>query len=310
MYFIDGHCDTLTTAINKGESLLDHTGHLNLRKLASFRTAVQIFAVWLNEEQLATPYDTAIQIIEQGSQAFTNNAELIRPARSYTQVLENINAGVCSAILGLEGAEPIGTDMARLHKLHEKGMRVLTLTWNRDNALSGGITTPNAPGLTNFGVDVVAECQSLGVIVDVSHISEKGFWDVAQITTKPFFASHSNCKALASHRRNLDNKQIRAIAGSGGVVGVNFCDAFLSDGYAPDMEDVLRHLEHIINTGGVESAALGGDLDGIPEPASKWFEDVQIYESIFYRLAQIYGNTVAEKVFFKNYLRLFKDTLG
>ncbi|MCL2617270.1 MAG: dipeptidase [Defluviitaleaceae bacterium] len=307
MYFVDGHCDTLTLAIGKGEDLLNHTGHLSIEKLASFKTAVQVFAIWLDDEQIKTAYEATIGFIDQAHKIFANNSNCIRLATSYSDIIQNIDAGVCTAILGAEGAEPIGSDLARLREFYNKGLRVLTFTWNRDNELSGCIATPNAGGLTQFGHEALAECERLGILVDVSHISVSGFNDVAQAATKPFFASHSNCKALASHKRNLEDAQIRIIAEAGGVVGVNFCDAFLSDSPGPDMNDVLRHIAHIINIGGVECAAFGGDLDGTASPVSGWYKDVLIYKSLYEHVEQVHGATTADKIFFQNYLRMFKE---
>ena len=309
MYFIDGHCDTLTLAMSKGEDLYSHGGHLNIEKLAKFRPAVQVFAIFLRDEQLTSAYETTMAVMDYAHDEFNKNSKYIRLARSYADVTQNMNDNICSAILGVEGGEPIDDDMGRLHELHFRGMRVLTLTWNRDNKISGGIGDPDSGGLTPFGRDVVAECARLGVIVDVSHISPRGFADVAEAAKVPFFASHSNCRALASHKRNLEDGQIRVIADSGGVVGVNFCDAFLSDSPSPDMNDVLRHIDHLIKIGGTECAALGADLDGTADPASGWYKDVLVYEPLYGRVAQAHGASVADKVFFGNYLRMFKEVL-
>ncbi|MCL2852952.1 MAG: dipeptidase [Defluviitaleaceae bacterium] len=309
MYFVDGHCDSLTLALSKGEDLYDHSGHLSIEKLARFAPSVQVFAIWLSDEQVAAAYESTVEIMNHARGVFDANSAYIRLATSYDDIARNIDERVCSAILGLEGGEPIGGDMGRLHDLHARGLRVLTLTWNRDNELSGSIAAPDAGGLTAFGREVVAECGRLGALVDVSHISKRGFWDVAETAVRPFFASHSNCKAIASHKRNIDDEQIRAIASRGGVVGVNFCDAFLSDSPSPDMDDVLRHIGHIINIGGVECTALGGDLDGISPPESGWFEDVTVFKSLYERVAKLHGSSSADKIFFGNYLRMFKEAM-
>ena len=307
MYFIDGHCDSLTQALSNGEDLLSRQGHLNIEKLTQFSPAVQVFAIWLNDALLANAYESTLDVIGCAHEIFTRNSAQIRLAKSYCDVVGNIGDVVCSAILGVEGGEPIGSDIERLYDLKSRGLRVLTLTWNRNNELSGSIAIPNAEGLSDFGREVVRECGRIGILVDVSHISLRGFWDVAETSKLPFFASHSNCKALASHKRNLDDKQIRSIANSGGVAGINFCDAFLSDSPNPDMDDVLCHISHLINTGGVECAALGGDLDGISDPGSGWFSDVTIYGLLYERLSKLHGSLSADKIFFGNYLRLFKD---
>ncbi|MCL2618315.1 MAG: dipeptidase [Defluviitaleaceae bacterium] len=305
MFFVDGHCDTLTVAKTGGEDLFSRAGHINLEKLARFAPSVQVFAIWLTDDQLADAYAATCEVMDYAHAEFAKHPGHIRIALSRADVAGNIGDRVCSAILGAEGGEPIGSDMGKLHSLYAKGLRVLTLTWNRGNNISGSIACPDGRGLTAFGREVLGECERLGILVDVSHISTAGFWDVARAAKKPFFASHSNCRALASHRRNLDDSQIRAIADCGGVVGVNLYDAFLSDSPKPGMDDVVRHLQHLVNVGGQDCAALGGDLDGIPEPTSGWFTDVTVYEALYHRLTALCGASLADKIFRENSLRVF-----
>ena len=309
MRFIDGHCDTITAAMDKGENLRHFGGHLNLEKMLRFAPSVQVFSIWLNDERLIDPYQSTVDALDWAHNEFDKNADLIAVARSYGDIVANDSAGKNSALLGIEGGYPLGADMNRLYALHERGVRVLTMTWNHDNALSGGIATSNATGLSQFGRDVVAECAKLGIAIDVSHISTKGFDDVASVTTVPFFASHSNCKAITDHRRNLTDQQISTIANRGGVVSLNLYDDFLSNTHDPTMEDALRHLDHMLQVGGAQCPSLGGDLDGIEDPKRGWFADVSIYEALYDRVCAAHGSTIADNIFFANYLRMFKDVL-
>lgn len=309
MTFIDGHCDTLTMAMRAGKELWDFDGHLNFEKLRRFRGPVQVFAIWLDDDEIKQPYDNTIQAVDFAKEQFKKHEDIIKLANSYDDVLANMDAGICTALLGIEGAEPIGSDISKLHHFYSEGVRVLTLTWNRKNAVSESIACEAGHGLTSFGREVVAECNRLGILVDVSHLSVKGFWDLVEYSETPFTASHSNCLKLCSHRRNLDDEQIREIARRGGVIGLNLATAFLHD--TPEkanIDTVLRHLEHMANVGGVGCAALGGDLDGIPA-TPEGINDLLDYEKLYKRIEAEFGVQDANKIFFGNFLRVFGETL-
>ena len=308
MTFIDGHCDTLTMAMRAGQGLWGFDGHLNLDMLSRFRAPTQVFAIWQkDDDEVLRAYEHAKASIEFGRGEFIRHGEIIRIAYSFDDVLMNMDEGVASAIFGLEGAEPIGNSIDVLREFYDDGVRVLTLTWNRKNAVSESIICEGGAGLTPFGLEVLSACNEMGILVDVSHLSDKGFWDVAEHSRVPFVASHSNCKALCGHRRNLSDDQIRAVAQKNGAIGVNMVVAFLDDNSEADIDTLIRHLEHIANIGGIDTPAIGGDLDGTAR-LPKGIDNLLSYEALYRRIELEFGKD-ASKIMFANFLRVFGETI-
>jgi membrane dipeptidase len=176
--------------------------------------------------------------------------------------------GKIAMVLCLEGASPLEDDIANLRNLHRLGLRSLGLTHNWRNQLADGVLERSGGGLTHFGVAVVRECNRLGVIVDVSHLSDRGLEDVLEFSKKPIIASHSNCKAIRSHVRNLSDAQIRAIAEHGGVIGVHALNTLVGDTPQPPLSELIRHIEHLAEIGGIDCVGLGPDL------LENWQEDI------------------------------------
>ena len=174
-----------------------------------------------------------------------------------------IAAGKIAAFLSIEGGEALAGSLGVLRMLYKVGVRSLTLTWNGRNELGDGVGA-SGKGLTAFGRAVVREMNDLGMLVDVSHLSERGFWDAMKVSTQPLIASHANCRALCDHPRNLTDAQIRAVAGQGGVIGVTFVPDFLG-GETPSVDNVLDHIDHMIAVGGEDCVGLGSDFDGTKE---------------------------------------------
>ena len=182
---------------------------------------------------------------------------------------ENLKNGKISAFLTLEDGRSINGSMEKLERYYDMGVRLISLTWNYANCLG----FPNSPdrelmrkGLTSFGKEAVERMEELGMLVDVSHLSDGGFYDVADICKGPFVASHSNCRSLTPHPRNLTDEMIRIVAEKGGVIGLNFAPGFLGkDIHNSDsrVDDMILHLQHLWNKGGEDCLALGSDLDGI-----------------------------------------------
>lgn len=189
-----------------------------------------------------------------------------------------------SGLLAIEGGEAICGDIRKLQAVYEKGVRLMTLTWNYVNELGypNVLTLPdgtldfvsrNQKGLTETGVTIIKEMEQLGMIIDTSHLSDGGFWDVYHNTKKPFAASHSNAAAVRNVSRNLTDDMIKALAERGGIAGLNFCEWFLGEGWSANPEEkaiqqlqaMVEHVKYMVNKGGIEVCALGTDFDGIDE---------------------------------------------
>ncbi len=213
--------------------------------------------------------------------------------------------GKSAAVLTVEGAsflEDDGTALVRLDALEQAGAAMVTLTWNGANALGSGNDTPG--GLTSFGRRMVAELESRRIAVDVSHLNEQGFSDLCACATRPFAASHSNARAVCDHPRNLADWQLREIGRCGGVVGLNYFQDFLAD--TPDQatpDQVLRHVEHMLELAGEHAVALGSDYDGCDVP--DWLRPCFKVSGLYDLLELTYGSTLAERIFFRNALDFF-----
>jgi membrane dipeptidase len=182
--------------------------------------------------------------------------------RTYGDIQRAKEAGKIGLILGMEGAEPLGMDIQLLRIFYELGLRVLGLThalrtYLADGAFFSVRKTGQLGGLTDVGARFLEEAEKLGIVVDVSHLNDPSFWDVIKFAQAPVIASHSNCRALRDHLRNLTDDQIKAVADGGGVVGVNACSVFVNP---PDLEHLVDHIDHIVKVGGIEHAGLGPDF--------------------------------------------------
>jgi len=193
------------------------------------------------------------------------------------EVRHCFDCGIIAVIMHIEGAEAIDNDFNTLELLHRAGLRSVGLVWSRPSRFGHGVpfrfpgSTDTEPGLTNLGRELVKTCNQLNIVVDISHLNETGFWDVAEISDAPLVASHSNCHSICPHSRNLTDKQLEAIGESGGIVGVNFATGFIRpDGQMrtdTDLDDLLHHMDHLIKHVGIDGVGFGSDFDGakIPE---------------------------------------------
>ena len=221
-------------------------------------------------------------------------------ARTIAEADAALAAGKTAAVFTVEGAsflEDDGAAEGRLDALADAGVRMVTLTWNGPNALGSGNDTSH--GLTGFGRSCVGELERRGIIVDVSHLNDAGFKDVCATARRPFAASHSNARAVCGHPRNLADWQLRELADCGGIAGLNFCTQFLTDRLAdPTRDDVLRHVDHVLETAGEDVLALGSDYDGCDVPS--WLEPCDRIGALHELLACEFGRDIADKVFFRN----------
>jgi membrane dipeptidase len=206
-----------------------------------------------------------------------DRAGLLRICRTVDELEAAIKAGTFAAIAHIEGAEGIGADLSGLHTLYAAGLRSIGPVWSRNNVFGHGVpfaypSSPDTgPGLTDAGRALVKACNELGILIDLSHITEQGFWDVAKHSTAPLVATHSNVHAITPSARNLTDKQLAAIKDTGGVVGLNFAVAFLrEDGQEradTGIATMIRHIDHMVEHVGIDGVALGSDFDGAMIPA-------------------------------------------
>ena len=285
----DLHCDTALELIDKDlkpkASLGQNQGHIDLTRAAELGGYCQCFAMFTFPkftEWFGRPVTEVFEgMVSNLLRELEENSDVIRLAGNTAQINENLAAGKMSAILTLEGPAGIDYDPARVEELYNRGFRISTLGWNEQNSLVGSHHTGG--GLTDRGREYVRECQRLGILVDVSHISDEGFWDIMNITEAPVIASHSNARAVCGVSRNLTDDMFRAICQTGGTAGINLFTAFLGEKNV-DLDTVCDHIFHLmeLDPSGTH-ISLGGDLDGCDTlPAG--FTGVNSYNALADRL--------------------------
>ncbi len=284
MNYIDLHCDTLSEAFLKGKKdiFCFPEAMADVQRLQKAGAAAQFFAIYMLP-QCESVKDTAdhdtLEIPDDDSyiealcgileQTQAEHHEAIALTKSAFEFEENCRAGKISAFLTLEDGRAVDGSMEKLEHFYEKGIRLISLTWNFENCFGAPNSMDRAimeQGLTPFGKEAVSRMEELGMMVDVSHLSDGGFWDVAGILRGPFVASHSNCRALSPHPRNLTDEMLHILGERGGVAGLNFCPAFLHQDITrkdSTIESMIAQVKHMVNKGGIECAAIGTDFDGI-----------------------------------------------
>jgi len=280
----DLHCDTALELLGredqKEKSLRTNDCHIDLERAGKLAGYCQCFACfttpymqdWMKVSP-KTVFEKEIGILKK---SLHENADLIRQAFSAHDVEENLKNGLMSAVLTIEGPAGFGFDPARLEELYEMGFRITSLGWNENNPLAGSNVTGG--GLTDLGREYIKEAQRLGMIIDVSHISDEAFWDIMDVTQAPIMATHSNSRAICEHTRNLTDDMFLAICKTGGVSGFNQYDAFV--GTEPDLDTACDHFLHFMELDPeCKHIALGGDLDGC-ESLPRGFEGVQSYPDL------------------------------
>ena len=312
----DGHCDTLLRSWDQnspyynGGSLRENSGHIDLlRTHQALGCYCQFFAVFGSRN--TAPGMSCGEIYEQQYALFVRemekNRDLVSHCRTAAEAVRANEAGKTAAFLAVEGAELLDCDLERLEDAWRKGVRAINLTWNYENALSGSNAESPEKGLTEQGKAFVTRMQELGMLVDVSHLSDPGFWDVAELAERagtPFLAGHSNARALCPHKRNLTDEQFTAIIKVQGVAGLNMCGEFL--GEHPTLDTLVAHIEHWMALGGEKNVSIGGDWDGCD--LFPGMEDITGLEQLYERLLRLnYNETVVRAVFYNNMMRVVSD---
>lgn len=308
----DLHCDTALALLgetrNEAGSLKKNKLHIDLERASQLEAYCQCFACFttpmMQEWNKLSPIVVFERELATIQREMDKHKRLMSIAYSMADVEANREKGKMSAILTIEGPAGFDFDPALLENLHQIGFRITSLGWNEQNVLTGSNVTGG--GLTDQGREYVREAQRLGMLVDVSHISDEGFWDILEMTQAPVLATHSNSRALCGHSRNLTDDMFRAICRTGGVAGINQYADFL--GESPTLDTVCDHIFHFMEldpTG--KHIALGGDLDGC-EQLSQGFEGIQSYPVLARRLRERgLGEETIRDIFWNNALNVLRS---
>lgn len=319
MNVCDMHCDTITVLENSKQSLLKNDLHIDIFKLFKGQYMLQCFAIFhnLSKGHLFSRFKSSYAYFVSEME---KNQNVISQITSYSQLMNNLSQHKISALLTVEEGGIIEGSLQKLDYLYSCGVRMMTLTWNFPNEIGypnifynekgADLYTPNTKnGLTPFGISVVKRMNELGMIIDVSHLSDEGFYDVIKYSSSPIVASHSNARGVQGVVRNLTDDMLIKLKENGGVVGINYCPIFISSNKEDQIEDIVDHIEYIKKLVGVDVIALGSDFDGIGTP--KGMENasctIKLKEALLRR-----GFTLKEikKIFADNFLRVFKRVCG
>lgn len=238
----------------------DPFGDFWLEQLLLGGVELQVLPVYTEEQHVGEgALRRCLLMIEEAYNIADVHAENVAIAHTGSQLERILAAGKIALVLAIEGSEPVGSNVELIDTLFRSGIRMSSLTWNRRTMMADGVGENDTGGrLTRLGVEAIARMEELGMVVDVSHLSDAGFWHVAEVASKPFVASHSSCRALQDHPRNLTDDQIRAVAASGGFVALNAFGPFLHD--RPTIHHYIDHLQHAVSLVGADHVALGPDF--------------------------------------------------
>lgn len=304
----DLHCDTSNELIGTGytefSELRENSAHIDLQRAGKLSGYAQCFACFTTTDTGTDPKDIFGRKLSALLREVDKNSDLIHFAHSGDEIERNKKDGIMSAILTIEGTAGFDFDWGRLEELHEIGFRMSTLGWNESNRLTGSNLTGG--GLTSMGRDYLRELQRFKMLVDVSHISDEGFWDIIELTTAPVVASHSNSRAMCNHSRNITDEMFKAICKTDGVVGINLYSLFLGEN--PTFDTVCDHIIHFLNFDPEgKHIALGGDLDGC-ESFPKGFHGVQDYPKLADSLLKRgLSEQMVYDIFWNNAVRVFSQ---
>lgn len=310
MRVFDAHCDTIYQCYQKNTSLLkaNPRGHLDLKRMKRFSACAQFFAIFedakdKSAKEMKEIFQKQYQIFR--SELGQNQEEVVFCCTSGEADVAFLQ-GKVAAFLSVEGAELLGCSLEELDLAYVFGVRAVNLTWNRSNVLSGSALEESDRGLSPLGKTFVRRMQKLGMLVDVSHLSDPGFWDVIDLAEKPVIASHSNSRAICQHPRNLNDAQFSALSQIGGVAGLNLYSDFL--GTDPDFNTIRAHLDHFWTLGGENHVSLGGDWDGCDMMPRGFEEGIVGLEKLYeYLLQRNYSESLLEKLYFKNLMRVVDE---
>lgn len=320
----DAHGDIWTDVTVKRQDGKENVfKNLHLERYKEGQVNSGIFVIWIDPPNDKNPQKRALEIIENMSVEITNNRDLFKIIKKYDDMKEAMDSDKFGVVIGSEGLSYIGTNINLINALYLFGVRHASLTWNEENELATGAKGNKDRGLTKYGAEAVKRMEELGMIVDVSHANEKTFWDIYDIVTKPFIASHSNCRALCDSPRNLTDEQLKAIKEKGGVVGLNaFADFVADDPKDRDIEHLVDHLDHMVEVMGIDHVGLGFDFDDYltgetlsffaeGDSKTKGLENITKVPKLIEILEQRgYSSEDIEKIKYKNFARIIQQILG
>ncbi len=303
MKIFDLHCDTAGECYNQGVSLYSNNLHLSIERASVYEGYTQLFAVWIPDELRGA------EAVEYFNNVADNFYKELALHKEYISVYGTKTKTPVKAILTVEGGSACGGTIEGLKALYNRGVRVITLTWNANNEIAAGAFSNG--GLTAFGKEFISTCEDLGIVIDVSHLNRQSFFEVAQYAQKPFIASHSNADIVDNdygRKRNLTKAQLDVIKAKGGIVGLNYYTEFIEDSAARGIDALSRQIDYFVAQGYEDMLALGSDFDGC-----RIHQDLSGVEKLggAYKvlLDKGYSSELLDKLFYKNAADFFNKMI-
>lgn len=274
----DAHCDTLCMIADNGENIKRNRYNVDKERMTQYISYTQIFACFIAPEYRNSAMERFIRLAD---------------------VFDKQDFSGINPILSVEGGDMLRS-LEDVDYIKSRGVRCIALTWNHSNKIAGGADEPEQ-GLTQFGRDVVRRLNECGIIIDMSHINDKSFYEIEKINTGILIASHSNSRAVCHHRRNLTDDMFKIIRDTGGVVGLNLYPDFLTESKICNISDTVRHVNHWLELGGVNAIGLGSDFDGVDDKLPIGIQGCQDY----YKVLDVIDRGIIEKISHENFERVF-----
>lgn len=300
MKIFDLHCDTIGVCFKQGKNLRQNNLHIDLERLGKYEAYNQVFAIWIPDELRG---EAAISYFRQVSDFFI---EEVNKNRGVVSLYSEGRNTTVKALLAAEGGSVCGGTIEGLYELYERGVKIITLTWNGNNEIGGGAFSEG--GLTPFGKEFLKTCEKLDIVIDVSHLNRKTFWEVASFYSGTFIASHSNADIVENfyaHHRNLTFEQIKEIKNRNGLIGLNFCRDFIENKGVEGINSLIEQIDCFLQQGCENVIALGSDYDGCQ--IHKDLNGAETLSDVYKKLSLYgYNEEILHKLFYGNASNFFK----
>ena len=328
MKIIDMHCDTIMALMGNDKTLRESNNMIDLQKMQQGNYLLQCFAMFVpyvsrREVENYSPFEMCHKMIDRYYNELEKNKDLILPAFSSADIENNIKNNKMTALLTIEEGGVCLGNIEFLRNFYRLGVRMMTLTWNfkneiatpnidyfsitREQIAKEGVKPNTTDGLTEFGVEVVKEMNRLGMVIDCSHLGDKGFYDVIKYSTKPIVCSHSCSRTVCNHPRNLTDDMLLKLKENNGVIGINYCHDFIKgDKSIATIKDIVKHIVYIRDLIGIDYIGLGSDFDGISNKDLELKDASMMNELIIELKNQGFTDEDIDKISYKNVLRVFK----
>ena len=312
---IDLHNDVVDVMISDPSynfSIWNNYNHTDIPRLQAGGVDIQFFSLWVNPNTYTNHYDHTVTMVNEFNSIMTDNPDAIQQAYTMNEALTINQQGKIAGMIGVEGGHSIENSLEKLENLYNLGMRYMTITWNNslDWAIAHNHPNTLTQGLSEFGRSVIRKMDSLGIVIDVSHVGIKTTQDILEETTNPIIASHSGVRAITNSSRNLYDWQIQDIANSGGVIGIVFYPNFLTGTNNATISNVIQHIDHIVNLVGIDYVAIGSDFDGIGR-TPVGLENVSKFPNLTLALLE-HGYSISDvkKILGENAKRVFDEVVS